>query len=120
VNEGNLLGGLVEVGILGGLPVVSNMVSWSVLYWAEPLGTPVSCSSCQLNTSPVTTPTPTATKNSRSMPATYTPYLDGAESSLSQSIMTVPASPPILAATYCRKGSGSCSASSSLRSGRAK
>lgn len=68
VDEGCLLGGLVEIGILG--------IAGRVL-----LRQPA-------NTSPLTTPTPTATKNSRSMPATYTPYLDRAESPLSQSVMT--------------------------------
>src|SRR5215210_8113189 len=72
--------------------VVSDLLPSSVLVSAEPVATRPDC---QPTTTAVVAPTPTATKSTRSAPATNIKYLDGGESALSRSIISSPLSDPV-------------------------
>jgi hypothetical protein len=72
--------------------VVSDLLVPNVLVSAGPDATRPDC---QPTTTAVVAPTPTATKNPRSIPATYIKYLNEGESALSRSIISYPLSDPV-------------------------
>jgi putative transposase len=79
-------------GLKGVELVVSDSLPVMVVLSAESVATDPDC---QSTTTAAVTPTPTATNNTRSAPATYIKYLNGGESALSHSIISSPALRPM-------------------------